>query len=203
MSPLASVAKGTVEDIDAACLAAKEAFKTWSKTSGKERKAILHRIADKIEERAEELAFLECIDTGQTLRFMKKAALRGADNFRFYGDQAPSARDGQSLYGNNQLNITNRVPLGPVAVITPWNTPFMLSTWKIAPALGAGCTVVHKPAEFSPLTARVLVEIAEEAGLPPGVWNMVNGMGEVAGKAVTEHPAIGQWRSLVKAELAA
>ena len=190
MSVLASVAKGTVEDIDAACLAAKEAFKTWSKTSGKDRKAILHRIADKIEERAEELAFLECIDTGQTLRFMKKAALRGADNFRFYADQAPSARDGQSLYGNNQLNITNRVPLGPVAVITPWNTPFMLSTWKIAPALGAGCTVVHKPAEFSPLTARVLVEIAEEAGLPPGVWNMVNGMGEVAGKAVTEHPAI-------------
>ena len=174
MSPLATVAKGTAEDIDAACLAAKDAFKTWSKTSGKERKAILHRIADKIEERAEELAFLECIDTGQTLRFMKKAALRGADNFRFYGDQAPSARDGQSLYGNNQLNITNRVPLGPVAVITPWNTPFMLSTWKIAPALGAGCTVVHKPAEFSPLTARVLVEIAEEAGLPPGVWNMVN-----------------------------
>jgi 5-carboxymethyl-2-hydroxymuconic-semialdehyde dehydrogenase len=75
-------------------------------------------------------------------------------------------------------------------VITPWNTPFMLSTWKIAPALAAGCTVVHKPAEFSPLTARLLLEIAEEAGLPPGVWNLVNGFGEDAGKALTEHPDI-------------
>jgi len=75
-------------------------------------------------------------------------------------------------------------------VITPWNTPFMLSTWKIAPALAAGCTVVHKPAEFSPLTARLLVEIAEEAGLPKGVWNLVNGLGEHAGKALTEHPDI-------------
>ena len=121
---------------------------------------------------------------------MSKAALRAADNFRFFADRAPGARDGQSLYGNNQINMTNRVPLGPVGVITPWNTPFMLSTWKIAPALACGCTVVHKPAEFSPLTARLLVEIAEEAGLPAGVWNTVNGMGEVAGKALTEHPAI-------------
>ncbi|MDP5349086.1 MAG: aldehyde dehydrogenase family protein, partial [Paracoccaceae bacterium] len=75
-------------------------------------------------------------------------------------------------------------------VITPWNTPFMLSTWKIAPALAAGCTVVHKPAEFSPVTARILLEIAEEAGLPPGVWNLVNGLGEEAGRALTEHPDI-------------
>jgi 5-carboxymethyl-2-hydroxymuconic-semialdehyde dehydrogenase len=88
------------------------------------------------------------------------------------------------------MNITTRVPIGPVGVITPWNTPFMLSTWKIAPALAAGCTVVHKPAEFSPVTARILMEIAEEAGLPPGVWNLVNGYGEDAGRALTEHPDI-------------
>ena len=88
------------------------------------------------------------------------------------------------------MNVTTRVPIGPVGVITPWNTPFMLSTWKIAPALAAGCTVVHKPAELSPITARLLVEIAEEAGLPPGVWNTVNGMGEEAGAALTEHPDI-------------
>src|SRR3546814_2349382 len=86
--------------------------------------------------------------------------------------------------------MTTRVPIGPVGIITPWNTPFMLSTWKIAPALAAGCTVVHKPAEFSPLTARLLVEIAEEAGLPKGVWNLVNGLGEEAGRALTEHPDI-------------
>ena len=119
---------------------------------GAERRAILHAITDGIVARKEEIAFLECLDTGQSLRFMSKAALRAADNFRFFADRAPGARDGQSLYGNNQINMTNRVPLGPVGVITPWNTPFMLSTWKIAPALACGCTVVHKPAEFSPLT---------------------------------------------------
>jgi 5-carboxymethyl-2-hydroxymuconic-semialdehyde dehydrogenase len=152
--------------------------------------AILHRIADAIEARAEEIAFLECLDTGQALRFMAKAALRGAENFRFFADKAPEARDGKALYAPGQWNITSRVPIGPVGVITPWNTPFMLSTWKIAPALAAGCTVVHKPAEFSPVTARLLVEIAEGAGLPPGVLNLVNGFGEDAGRALTEHPAI-------------
>ena len=140
--------------------------------------------------RAEEIAFVECMDTGQALRFMSKAALRGAANFRFFADRAPEARDGRSLLSTGQVNMTTRVPIGPVGVITPWNTPFMLSTWKIAPALAAGCTVVHKPAELSPLTARILIEIAEEAGLPKGVWNLVNGMGEDAGKALTEHPLI-------------
>ena len=190
LKPLCRVAKGGGADIDAAAQAAKAAFPVWAATPGAERKKILHRIADAIVARAEEIAFLECIDTGQALRFMSKAALRGAENFRFYADRAPSARDGQSLPTATQLNITSRVPIGPVGVITPWNTPFMLSTWKIAPALAAGCTLVHKPAEFSPITARVLMEIAEEAGLPPGVWNLVNGFGEDAGKALTEHKAI-------------
>ena len=190
MSPLAKVAQGTEADVDAACQAAKAAFADWAATSGAERKRVLHAIADGIVARKEEIAFLEALDTGQSLRFMSKAALRAADNFRFFADMAPSARDGRSLYGNNQLNVTNRVPLGPVGIITPWNTPFMLSTWKIAPALAAGCTVVHKPAEASPLTARLLVEIAEDAGLPPGVLNTVNGFGEGAGKALCEHPKI-------------
>ena len=88
------------------------------------------------------------------------------------------------------MNITTRVPIGPLGVITPWNTPFVLSTWKIAPALAAGCTVVHKLAELSPITARLLVEIAEEAGLPPGVLHTVNGLCEEAGKALCEHPKI-------------
>src|SRR5690606_13187231 len=127
---------------------------------------------------------------GQALKFMSKAALRGAENFRFFADRAPEARDGKALRGPGQVNMTTRVPIGPVGIITPWNTPFMLSTWKIAPALAAGCTVVHKPAELSPLTARLLVEIAEEAGLPKGVWNLVNGFGDEAGKALTEHPDI-------------
>jgi len=121
---------------------------------------------------------------------MSKAAIRGAENFRFFGDLAPSAADGLSLPTSEHINFTTRTPIGPVAVITPWNTPFMLSTWKIAPALAAGCTVVHKPAEWSPYSARLLVEIAAEAGLPPGVFNSVNGLGETTGKRLTEHPAI-------------
>ena len=121
---------------------------------------------------------------------MSKAALRGAANFRYFADQAPYGRDGESTFTNSQTNMTMRFPIGPVGIITPWNTPFMLSTWKIAPALASGCTIVHKPAEFSPLTAKILVEIAEDAGLPKGVWNTVNGYGEEAGKSLTEHPDI-------------
>lgn len=189
-SPIARVALGTAETVDRAAQAAKAAFPAWAALPGDKRKAILHRIADGIEARAEEIALCECWDTGQAWRFMSKAALRGAENFRFFADLAPGARDGKSLPTPDHLNVTSRHPIGPVGVITPWNTPFMLSTWKIAPALAAGCTVVHKPAEFSPLTARILAEICHEAGLPPGVLNLVNGMGEGAGRALTEHPDI-------------
>jgi len=190
LKPLAKVARGGAADIDAAAKAAKTAFPGWAAMPGEARKKLLHTIADAIEARAEEIAFVECMDTGQSLKFMAKAALRGAENFRFFADRAPEARDGKVLRAGNQVNMTTRVPIGPVGIITPWNTPFMLSTWKIAPALAAGCTIVHKPAEFSPLSARLLVEIAEEAGLPKGVWNLVNGFGEDAGKALTEHPDI-------------
>jgi 5-carboxymethyl-2-hydroxymuconic-semialdehyde dehydrogenase len=189
-SLIATVAKSGAADIEAAARAAKQAFVEWAAVDGEKRKKILHRIADLIVERAEEIAICECWDTGQAYRFMSKAALRGAENFRFFADMAPGARDGKALPSPNHLNVTSRAPIGPVGVITPWNTPFMLSTWKIAPALAAGCTVVHKPAEFSPLTARILAEIAHEAGLPAGVWNLVNGFGEDAGKALTEHPDI-------------
>src|SRR5690606_34390671 len=127
---------------------AKAAFRDWAAMDGEKRRKLLHRIADAIVARAEEIAFVECIDTGQALRFMAKAALRGAENFRFFADRAPEARDGKALRAPGQVNMTTRVPIGPVGIITPWNTPFMLSTWKIAPALAAGCTVVHKPAEL-------------------------------------------------------
>lgn len=180
----------TEGELDQAVAAATSAFDQWSRTPGNERKALLHKVADLIEARAEEIAAVECLDAGQTWRFMSKAALRGAENFRFFADLAPGARDGKSLPTATHMNVTSRHPIGPVGVITPWNTPFMLSTWKIAPALAAGCTVVHKPAEFSPLTARLLAEICHEAGLPAGVLNLVNGMGEGAGKALTEHPDI-------------
>ena len=186
-SLICSVARGSVDDIDRAAKAAKAAFPAWRDMPATDRKKILHKIADAIVARADEIALCESWDTGQPLRFMSKAAIRGAENFRYFADMATKARDGQSLPSDTLINITTRVPIGPVGIITPWNTPFMLSTWKIAPALAAGCTVVHKPAEFSPLTARILAEIAHEAGLPAGVWNLVNGLGEEAGKALTEH----------------
>ncbi|SMH62904.1 5-carboxymethyl-2-hydroxymuconate semialdehyde dehydrogenase [Azospirillum agricola] len=181
---------GNAADVDAAATAAQRAFPAWAALPGTERKRILHRVADGILARAEEIALLESLDSGQPIRFMSKAAERAAENFRFFADRAPDAANGLSLPAKDHLNFTVRQALGPVAVITPWNTPFMLSTWKIAPALAAGCTVVHKPAEWSPLTAMLLAEIMAEAGVPAGVANLVNGLGEEAGKLLTEHPAI-------------
>ncbi len=189
-SVLNQVRCGDGRDVDAAAKAAQQAFPGWRARTGEDRRAILERVADLVEKRREEIALVECMDTGQALRFMSGAALRGAENFRFFASRAPSAANGLSLPAAEHLNYTIRQPIGPVAVITPWNTPFMLSTWKIAPALAAGCTVVHKPAEWSPLTAMLLAEIMTEAGVPPGVVNLVNGNGEQTGRLLTEHPAI-------------
>jgi len=187
---LGSVAEGSEADVAAACEAAEAAFPAWRAMSGKDRGDLLHRLADMIETRAEEIALVESMDCGQPIRFMKQAAARGAENFRFFADKAPEARNGLALHQDRHTNYTIRIPIGPVGAITPWNTPFMLSTWKIAPALAAGCTVVHKPAELSPLSAMLLAEIGGAAGIPAGVWNTVNGFGEVAGKALSEHPSI-------------
>ncbi len=187
---LGAVVSGTVQDMDAACEAAASAFEEWSAFSGQARKKMLHHFADLIEKRAEEIALVESSDCGQAIRFMKQAAIRGAANFRFFADKAPEAQNGLSLFQPEHTNYTLRKPIGPVGIITPWNTPFMLATWKIAPALAAGCTIVHKPAELSPLSATLLAEISEEAGFPAGVWNMVHGFGEIVGKRLSEHPAI-------------
>jgi len=169
-STIGEIAAGNADDIDAACNAAAAAFAEWKNTPGKERKKILHKIADGIEANARDIALIESYDSGQAMRFMGKAAIRGAANFRFFADMAPGARDGQSLPAEEHINYTMRQPIGPVGVITPWNTPF--------------------PAEWSPYTAMMLAEIAHDAGLPDGVLNCVQGIGEDAGKALTEHPKI-------------
>ncbi|MGJ4883503.1 MULTISPECIES: 5-carboxymethyl-2-hydroxymuconate semialdehyde dehydrogenase [unclassified Bradyrhizobium] len=187
---LAKVARGNAEDIDRAATSAALAFRSWRDMAPAMRRKLLHRVADAIEDHADDIAVLECIDTGQAYRFMAKAAVRAAENFRFFADKCTEARDGLSTPSDEHWNISTRVPIGPVGVITPWNTPFMLSTWKIAPALAAGCTVVHKPAEWSPITAQWLAKLAKDAGIPDGVLNTVHGFGEEAGKALTEHPAI-------------
>ena len=124
-SVICDVARGSEADVDQAAAAAKAAFPTWRDTPATERRKILLRIADAIEARAEEIALCECWDTGQALRFMSKAALRGAENFRYFADQVVQARDGQHLKSPTLMNITTRVPIGPVGVITPWNTPFI------------------------------------------------------------------------------
>ncbi len=189
-SLLGTVASGDASDVDRAAQAATNAFADWRTIPGSKRRALLHDIADAIEARAEEIAVVESMDTGQPIRFMAAAAKRGAENFRFFADRAPGARDGLALPAAQHTNYTVRQPIGPVGAITPWNTPFMLSTWKIAPALAAGCTVVHKPAEWSPLSAALLAETCHETGLPSGVLNTVHGIGEKAGVALTEHEAI-------------
>ena len=190
----ATVASGNAQDVDRAARAAAAAFRVWRDMPSAKRRSVLHAIADAIVARADEIALVESSDTGQPIRYMAKAALRGAENFRFYADRAPGASDGRSMPDVDHLNYSMRQPIGPVGVITPWNTPFMLSTWKIAPALAAGCTVVHKPAEWSPLSAVILTEIMDaeirRCGGPPGVVNLVHGLGETAGKALTEHPDI-------------
>jgi 5-carboxymethyl-2-hydroxymuconic-semialdehyde dehydrogenase len=189
-SSLGQVVEGSAADVSAACDAAKQAFPEWRDMPGPARKKLLNHFADLVEARAEEIALVESMDCGQPIRFMKQAAVRGAANFRFFADKSPEAQNGLALHQDQHTNYTIRTPIGPVGIITPWNTPFMLSTWKIAPALAAGCTVVHKPAELSPLSAMLLAEVAQEAGLPAGVWNTINGFGDVAGKSLTEHPAI-------------
>ena len=189
-SVIGRVASGNEADIDAACQAAWAAYPMWSSCPPAERQKILHKFSDLITERAEEIAIVESADTGQPIKFMAKAAIRGAANFKFYADRALESHNGQSLPAQDHMNFTVRKAIGPIGVITPWNTPFMLSTWKIAPALAAGCPIVHKPAEWSPMTAQILAEIAAEAGIPAGVWNLVHGLGETAGKALTEHEHI-------------
>jgi len=187
---IGEVSEGTEADMDKACEAAKKAFPAWRDMPGAERKKLLHHFADKIVERADEIALVESMDCGQPIRFMKQAAIRGAANFRFFADKAAEAQNGLSLHQDQHTNFTIRTPIGPVGIITPWNTPFMLATWKIAPALASGCTIVHKPAEKTPLSAMLMAEIAKQAGIPDGVWNTVNGLGTTVGKRMTEHPAI-------------
>jgi 5-carboxymethyl-2-hydroxymuconic-semialdehyde dehydrogenase len=192
--PLATVTAGHAEDVDRAARAARRAFapgNPWRTMPARERARLLHRVADLIDEQVEELAVLETLDSGQTIRQTLHGQVpRAADNFRFFADLAASAADGRTYPAEGFLNYTIRQPAGVAGLITPWNTPLMLETWKLAPALAAGCTAVLKPAEWSPISAWRLARIFQEAGVPPGVLNVVNGFGEDAGRPLTEHPDV-------------
>ncbi len=191
--PVGEVAEGHAADIDRAVQAARRTFVEgpWRTMKTKERAEVLRRIADGIDAHTEEIARLETLDTGLPISQTLKAQIpRSADNFRFFAEMS-THMDGETYPVDGEfLNYTIRQPVGVAGLITPWNTPFMLETWKIAPCLAAGNTCVLKPAEWSPLSASKLGEIFMEAGVPDGVFNVVNGFGETAGAALVAHPEV-------------
>jgi acyl-CoA reductase-like NAD-dependent aldehyde dehydrogenase len=188
---LGEIARGGPEEVDAAVTAAREAFPGWAATPPAERARLLRAIADIVDKRMEELAIVETTDNGALLRSHRRGVMpRVAHNFRFFADYLTESLGHADFDTRGHTNHVSWDPAGPCALITPWNAPLMLATWKVAPALAAGNTVVLKPAEWSPLTASLLADIAAEAGLPPGVLNVVQGLGEEAGAALVAHPGI-------------
>jgi acyl-CoA reductase-like NAD-dependent aldehyde dehydrogenase len=189
-SVLAEVARAGEREADLALRAAHDAFGEWAALGPAGRAAHLHRLADLIDANVERLAAVECADMAMLLRSLRARVIaRGALNYRNYADLAVAYEE-RDWHSKGTWNRVQRMPAGPAVVITPWNAPFMLSTWKTAPALAAGCTVVLKPAEWSPLSCSLLAELAHEAGLPPGVFNVVQGIGEEAGAALVSHPLV-------------
>ncbi|WP_380282729.1 aldehyde dehydrogenase family protein [Kitasatospora purpeofusca] len=187
---LARIARGTAAEADAAVAAATAAFPGWAATSPAERARLLHAIADGVEARLEELAAVETADNGALLRSHRRGVMpRVAHNFRFFADRL-LALGHPALDTRGHTNRVSWDPAGPSVLITPWNAPLMLATWKVAPALAAGNTVVLKPAEWSPLTASLLADIAAAAGLPDGVLGVVQGLGAEVGAPLTAHPGV-------------
>lgn len=186
----ATIARGDAQDIDAAVAAAKSALPAWAALSIDERCRFLDRIADVLERDEEHIARLESMDTGKPIHWARTMdARRSAQNFRFYAKHARAFRDAEHPMPNH-TNRTHRKPLGVVGLVTPWNLPLYLLTWKVAPALAMGNTIVAKPSELTPLTADYLTRAATEAGLPAGVLNLVHGYGHEAGQALVEHPDV-------------
>ncbi|MCM1013797.1 MULTISPECIES: 5-carboxymethyl-2-hydroxymuconate semialdehyde dehydrogenase [unclassified Brevibacterium] len=192
--PYIKAASGKKADIDRAVAAAKKAFEEgpWPTMLPRERARVLNRIADIVESREDELAAMESYDSGLPITQAKGQARRAAENFRFFADLIVAQTDDAYKVPGRQANYVNRKPKGVAGLITPWNTPFMLESWKLGPALATGNTVVLKPAEFTPLSASLWPGIFEEAGLPTGVFNMVNGFGEegFAGDSLVKHPDV-------------
>jgi aminomuconate-semialdehyde/2-hydroxymuconate-6-semialdehyde dehydrogenase len=189
--PIAGVARGGREEVDAAVAAAKKGFEVWGTMPPLARAEILHEIADGIEARVPRLAAVETRDNGSLLRSMERSVMpRVSRNFRFFADQLIALGEKETLYDETFAERVTWDPSGVVVVITPWNAPLMLATWRLAPALATGDAVILKPPEWAPLTASMLADIAAEAGLPAGALNVVQGIGEEAGAALTAHPDI-------------
>jgi betaine-aldehyde dehydrogenase/5-carboxymethyl-2-hydroxymuconic-semialdehyde dehydrogenase len=191
-SLLGHISAGGAVEVEAAVAAARQAFPQWAALGPEGRGVYLRRLADIIESRVEDLAIVETTDNGSLLEASRLRVMkRGAHNIRYFADYAEKLKGAE--WDSQAANAHNRVvyqPAGVAALITPWNAPFMLSTWKVGPALAAGNTVVLKPPEWTPLTCSLLADFIHEADLPPGVFNVVQGIGEEAGAALVAHPGV-------------
>ena len=192
-SPLGQVARGGQAEVDAAVAAAQDAFPAWARMGARARGEILHRVADLVEERLEDFAQLETRDNGSLLRSHRRGVMpRVAMNIRFFAEYAVTDLKHPEFETRGHTNVVSWDPAGVAAIITPWNAPLMLATWRIGPALASGDTVVLKPPEWAPLTASLFAEITAEAGMPPGVFNVVQGIGVEAGAALAGHPGVAR-----------
>jgi 5-carboxymethyl-2-hydroxymuconic-semialdehyde dehydrogenase len=185
-------ASAKLADVNLAVAAAKKAFDSgpWPKMLPRERSRILHKVADIVESRDGVLAELESYDSGLPITQALGQARRAAENFRFFADLIVAQHDNAFKVPGRQMNYVNRKPIGVAGLITPWNVPFMQESWKLAPALATGNTVVLKPASYTPLSAALWPEIFKEAGVPDGVFNLILGSGGVAGDALVKHPDV-------------
>ncbi|MEK6373744.1 MAG: aldehyde dehydrogenase [Acidobacteriota bacterium] len=185
---IAHIPDSDERDVDDAVQAAKQAFPAWSRTPAAERSKMLLKLADLIEQNLDELARIESTDSGKPLSLAKMLDIpRAVANFRFFATAILHASSDAHITDAAAINYTLRQPLGVVGLISPWNLPLYLLSWKIAPAIAAGNTCVAKPSEMTPLTANRLAELSLEAGIPPGVINIVHGLGGKAGRALTTH----------------
>jgi 5-carboxymethyl-2-hydroxymuconic-semialdehyde dehydrogenase len=189
---LAEAADGGQREIDAAVAAARKAFDEgpWPRMSAAQRASALRDVATLLRENAAEFIEAEVLDIGLPITQMGGLAARAAANFDYYAGVVSELHGRAFQVGDEFLNYTIRKPVGVAALIMPWNAPLMLTTWRLAPALAAGNTIVLKPAEWSPLTATLLARVLEQAGLPPGVFNVVHGFGESAGAPLSAHPDV-------------
>ncbi len=187
---LADISRGDAATADLAVSAAVEGFRSWSGMTRQRRIDVLYRLADLIEAHAEEIALIECLDMAMLKQSLElRLVPRGALNFRNYADLAAQAEE-RNWSSKGTQNRVIRDPAGPAVIITPWNAPFMLATWKLAPALAAGNPVILKPAEWSPLSASLLADLVNQAGFPPGAFNVVQGYGHEAGAALVTDPRV-------------
>ncbi|MFM1917990.1 MAG: 5-carboxy-2-hydroxymuconate semialdehyde dehydrogenase [Actinomycetota bacterium] len=190
---LGEISRGGQAEADAAVAAAKAAFPAWARMSAQERGAILHAVADNIEAHIEQLANIETLDNGSLLRSHLRGVMpRVVMNIRFFADYAMEKLSHPVWETRGHENHVSWDPSGPTVIITPWNAPLMLATWRIGPALASGDTVILKPPEWAPLTASYFAQLAHEAGLPAGVFNVVQGLGPEAGAPLTMNPDVAR-----------